>query len=79
LKNYWDESETEEVRNGPKVFLTKLIHDDIKHVGSDVSLPELNNGKRHWFEILYGDSAWKTGGHHVTLPSPGPSTNVVNP
>jgi hypothetical protein len=31
-----------------------------------VSLPELNNRKRYWLEIWYGDSIWKTGGPHAT-------------
>jgi hypothetical protein len=34
-----------------------------------VSLPELANDQICRLEILYGDSAWKTGGHHATLPS----------
>jgi hypothetical protein len=34
-----------------------------------VSLPELKNYKRYWFEIWYGDSAWKTGGPHAWLPT----------
>jgi hypothetical protein len=34
-----------------------------------VSLPELINGLRWRLEILYGDSAWRTGGRHARLPS----------
>ncbi len=32
-------------------------------------LPELENRKRQWLEILYGDSAWKTGGPRGLLPN----------
>jgi hypothetical protein len=33
------------------------------------SLPELDNRWRSRLKILYGDSAWKIGGHHASLPT----------
>jgi hypothetical protein len=33
-----------------------------------VSLPELTNGQRYWPKIWYGDSTWKIGGPHTSLP-----------
>ncbi len=36
-----------------------------------VSLPELENAKRYWLEIWFGDSTWKAGGPRALLPTRG--------